>query len=72
MEDVAYLESAFANGDYEATPPPLRISVSQGLIANARSASVNYHPSQYFDYIAGASAGGYVLLSRVLYEISAG
>lgn len=72
MEDIAYVESAFANGDYAATPPPLRLSVSQGLIANARSASVNYHPCQYFDYIAGASAGGYVSLPIFFYSILVG
>lgn len=60
MEDIAYIESAFAIGDYEVNPPPLYNSESLGPSVNARSASVNYYPCQYFSYIAGASTGGYV------------
>lgn len=58
MEDVAYIESAFARGDYEAIPQPLNFRRFQNPALNARSASANYRPCQYFDYIAGASAGG--------------
>lgn len=64
MAEIASVEFNMTSEEIEFPPKPLASPGRRVPTASSPAASLNVRPCQYFDYIAGASTGGYVPSNR--------
>lgn len=61
MAEVAALESSNVFEGFQLPLDSRSTPASREPNAYTRSTALNYQPCRYFDYIVGASTGGYVV-----------
>lgn len=64
MAEVAALESSIVFKGPQPLPNPRSTPESRDPSTYTRSIALSYQPCRYFDYIVGASTGGYVIYIR--------